>query len=75
MIGTAVGALLFIAAGAFNAGYRRAVLATFQRPNAWLYSAGVASSLGQILYFAALTSARCRRSRWSCRWRCSSPSA
>ena len=54
MVGTLVGALLFVVAGCFSGGYRRAVLATFQRPNPWLYAAGVTSSVGQILYFAAL---------------------
>jgi len=54
MVGTLVGAMLFVGAGRFNAGYRRAVQATFRRPNPWLYAAGVLSSLGQILYFAAL---------------------
>ena len=54
MIGTVVGALLFLAAGRFSAGYRLAVQATFRRPNPWLYAAGALSSLGQILYFAAL---------------------
>ena len=34
--------------------YRRAVQATFARPNPWLYAAGVMGSFGQILYFAAL---------------------
>ena len=54
MVGTLVGAMLFVAAGRFSPGYRLAVQATFRRPNAWLYAAGALSSLGQILYFAAL---------------------
>ncbi|MGZ5085757.1 MAG: EamA family transporter [Usitatibacter sp.] len=53
-IGCLVGALLFLATASFNADYRRAVRATFARPNYWLVGAGVMSSLGQILYFAAL---------------------
>ena len=54
MIGTLVGALLFVVAGRFNPAYRRAVRATFDRPNPWFYVAGLMSSTGQILYFAAL---------------------
>ena len=53
-LGCLVGALLFLATAAFNADYARAVHATFARPNYWLVGAGVMSSLGQILYFAAL---------------------
>jgi drug/metabolite transporter (DMT)-like permease len=54
MVGTLVGAMLFVVAGNFSGSYRRAVRATFRRPNPWLYAAGVLGSLGQILYFAAL---------------------
>jgi drug/metabolite transporter (DMT)-like permease len=54
MVGTLVGALLFVGAGRFSDGYRAAVRATFSRPNPWLYAAGGLASLGQILYFAAL---------------------
>jgi drug/metabolite transporter (DMT)-like permease len=54
MVGCLVGALLFLATAAFNQDYRRAVRATFARPNRWLIGAGVMSSFGQILYFAAL---------------------
>lgn len=53
-IGCLVGALLFLATAAFNADYARAVRLTFTEPNAWLIAAGVMSSFGQILYFAAL---------------------
>jgi drug/metabolite transporter (DMT)-like permease len=53
-VGCAVGALLFLATAAFRADYARAVRATFARPNPWLIGAGVMSSFGQILYFAAL---------------------
>lgn len=55
MVGTLVGAALFVLAARFSAGYRAAVAATFRVPNAWLFTAGVAGSLGQILYFAALS--------------------
>lgn len=54
LIGTLVGALLFVFAGRFSASYRLAVQATFRRANPWLYIAGVAASLGQILQFAGL---------------------
>lgn len=54
MVGCLVGALLFLATAAFNADYARAVRSTFVRPNLVLIAAGVMSSFGQILYFAAL---------------------
>ena len=54
MVGCFVGALLFLATATFNADYARAVRATFARHNPWLIGAGVMSSFGQILYFAAL---------------------
>lgn len=54
MVGCLVGALLFVATAVFNRDYARAVRATFARPNPWLIGAGVMSSFGQILYFAAL---------------------
>jgi drug/metabolite transporter (DMT)-like permease len=53
-VGCAVGALLFAATAAFKPTYAAAVRDTFARPNAWLLAAGVMSSFGQILYFAAL---------------------
>jgi drug/metabolite transporter (DMT)-like permease len=53
-LGCLVGALLFLATASFNADYARAVRATFAQPNHWLIGAGVMSSLGQMLYFAAL---------------------
>lgn len=53
-LGCLVGAALFVATALFNADYARAVRATFARPNYWLLAAGVMSSVGQILYFAAL---------------------
>ena len=54
MVGTLVGVALFVAAGRWSEPYRRAVQATWRRPNPWLYAAGVMGSFGQILYFAAL---------------------
>jgi drug/metabolite transporter (DMT)-like permease len=55
MLGCIVGALLFLATAIFNGSYARAVRSTFANPNYWLMGAGVMSSLGQILYFAALS--------------------
>jgi drug/metabolite transporter (DMT)-like permease len=54
MVGCIAGAALFVLTAAFSKDYRRAVQATFRRPNPWLLAAGVMSSFGQILYFAAL---------------------
>jgi len=54
MVGTLVGAMLFLIAGRFSVSYRLAVQGTFRLANLWLYVAGVASSFGQIFYFAAL---------------------
>lgn len=53
-VGCATAIVLFVATAGFSAGYARAVRATFGRPNPWLIAAGVMSSFGQILYFAAL---------------------
>jgi uncharacterized membrane protein len=53
-VGCAIGALLFAATAAFNPRYARAVRATFAHPNPWFVGAGVLSSSGQVLYFAAL---------------------
>jgi len=53
-VGCLVGIVLFAATAAFSASYARSVRATFVRPNPWLAAAGVMSSFGQILYFAAL---------------------
>jgi drug/metabolite transporter (DMT)-like permease len=53
-VGCLVGAVIFAATAAFRPEYARAVRATFARPNGWLIAAGVMSSFGQILYFAAL---------------------
>lgn len=58
MLGAAVGCIagiaMFLATAAFSQRYAKAVRATFARPNPWLVAAGVLSSAGQILYFAAL---------------------
>lgn len=56
-VGCAVGAMLFAATASFNARYAESVRATFAHPNPWFIGAGVLSSSGQILYFAALNEA------------------
>lgn len=55
MFGSVVGAICFVLAAQFMDSYRAAVRATFTTFNAWLFAAAVLSSLGQLLYFAALT--------------------
>ena len=53
-VGCAVGAALFAATAPFNSRYAASVRATFTHPNPWFIAAGVLSSSGQVLYFAAL---------------------
>lgn len=62
LLGAIVGALAFVLAARFVASYRDALRQTFTVFNPWLFAAGVLSSAGQLLYFAALASstvARC----------------
>jgi len=62
MFGSIVGALMFVLIAQFVDSYRRALRLTFSVFNPWLFAAGVLSSAGQLLYFAALNSstiARC----------------
>lgn len=62
MLGSVVGALVFVLIAQFVDSYRRALRLTFSVFNPWLFAAGVLSSAGQLLYFAALNSstiARC----------------
>jgi drug/metabolite transporter (DMT)-like permease len=62
MFGSIVGALVFVLIAQFVDSYRRALRLTFSVFNPWLFAAGVLSSAGQLLYFAALNSstiARC----------------
>lgn len=54
MVGCLVGAAMFLATATFSADYAKAVRSTFLKPNGVLIAAGVMSSFGQILYFAAL---------------------
>ena len=53
-VGCAMGAALFAGTAPFSARYAASVRATFVHPNPWFIAAGVLSSLGQVLYFAAL---------------------
>ncbi|OIQ98758.1 EamA-like transporter family protein [mine drainage metagenome] len=55
MLGSAVGAVVFVVAARFIDSYRLAVRNAFTTFNPWLFAAGVLSSMGQILYFGALT--------------------
>jgi drug/metabolite transporter (DMT)-like permease len=54
VVGALVGAAVFAATALFSARYARALRAAFRRPNPWLVWAGIASSFGQVFYFAAL---------------------
>lgn len=62
MFGAVVGALVFVLIARFVDSYKVALRQTFTVFNPWLFAAGVLSSAGQLLYFAALgssTIARC----------------
>jgi drug/metabolite transporter (DMT)-like permease len=62
MFGAAVGALVFVLIAQGVDSYRVALRQTFASFNPWLFAAGILSSAGQLLYFAALSSstiARC----------------
>lgn len=62
MFGAVVGALVFVVIARFVDSYKVALRQTFAVFNPWLFAAGVLSSAGQLLYFAALgssTIARC----------------
>jgi drug/metabolite transporter (DMT)-like permease len=62
MFGSLVGALVFVLIAPFVESYKSALILTFTSFNPWLFAAGVLSSAGQLLYFAALSSstiARC----------------
>ena len=54
LVGTAVGALVFVGVAGVNGSYRRALRGSFRRPRPWLWVAGIMASLGQILTFVAL---------------------
>jgi uncharacterized membrane protein len=57
MFGSLVGALVFVLIARFVDSYAVAVRRTFSTFNPWLFAAGILSSAGQLLYFAALNSA------------------
>ena len=62
MFGSIVGALVFVLIARFVDSYKVALQRTFSVFNPWLFAAGVLSSAGQLLYFAALNGssiARC----------------
>jgi drug/metabolite transporter (DMT)-like permease len=62
MFGAVVGAVVFVVIARFVDSYKVALRQTFAVFNPWLFAAGVLSSAGQLLYFAALgssTIARC----------------
>jgi drug/metabolite transporter (DMT)-like permease len=54
MLGSLCGAFLFVLAAQCVDSYRNAVRSTFTTFNPWLYAAGTFSSVGQLLYFAAM---------------------
>lgn len=55
MLGSMVGALVFVIMARFVDSYRVAVRQTFTKFNGWLWAAGLLSSAGQLLYFGALS--------------------
>ncbi|WP_338448723.1 EamA family transporter [Niallia oryzisoli] len=55
MIGALVGILIFIMISLFKKTFQHSIVSTFTQSHPWLIAAGVATSLGQILYFSALT--------------------
>jgi drug/metabolite transporter (DMT)-like permease len=62
MFGSIVGALVFVLVAQRVDSYRVSLRQTFTSFNPWLFAAGILSSAGQLLYFAALSSstiARC----------------
>ena len=54
MLGSLVGALLFVVTARFVTSYRVAVHSTFSRVNPWLLGAGILASVGQLLFFVAI---------------------
>ena len=55
MLGSLVGALMFVLMAQFVTSYRIALRSTFTQFNPWLLASGVLSSAGQLLYFVALS--------------------
>lgn len=55
LLGSVVGALVFVAMAQFRDGYRTAMRHTFGSFKPWQFASGVLASAGQLLYFAALS--------------------
>jgi drug/metabolite transporter (DMT)-like permease len=55
MIGALMGIMIFLILSLFKKQYRISIRLTFTSFRPWLFAAGTATSLGQILYFSALT--------------------
>ncbi|MBD8591029.1 DMT family transporter [Peribacillus simplex] len=55
MVGALVGILVFLILSLFQKRYRQSIQSTFSSFQPWLFGAGIATSLGQILYFIALS--------------------
>ncbi|RSK53760.1 DMT family transporter [Bacillus canaveralius] len=54
-VGAFIGVLIFLIFSLFKQRYRESIRSTFSSFQPWLFGAGTATSLGQILYFSALT--------------------
>lgn len=54
LIGAGIGILIFVFMALFKDSYKVSVKLTFSDFNSWLFFAGLATSVGQILYFLAL---------------------
>jgi drug/metabolite transporter (DMT)-like permease len=54
LLGSGVGAVCFVLMALFQERYRIIVSSTFKQFQPWLFTAGIMTSLGQILYFLAL---------------------
>lgn len=54
MMGALTGVVLFLVSALFVPSYRTSVRSTFTRFNPWLLGAGLASSIGQLLFFVAI---------------------
>ncbi|MEK4009969.1 EamA family transporter [Peribacillus sp. FSL M8-0224] len=54
MIGGLVGILIFLIISLLKKKFQQSIVPTFTHFQPWLFAAGMATSLGQILYFSAL---------------------
>ncbi|MFC3882218.1 DMT family transporter [Bacillus songklensis] len=55
MIGAFAGIIIFLTLSLFQERYRQSIRSAFSGFRPWLFGAGMATSLGQIFYFSALT--------------------